>query len=43
MLSMCDIQDKGKGPYDTEISKLLSDCQNIWFRKVKNQIMNRQS
>ena len=36
MLSMCEIQDKGKGSY-TEISTLLSEIQNIWlskFRKV---------
>ena len=25
MLSMCELQDKGKGPY-TEISTLLSEC-----------------
>ena len=34
MLSMCDIQDKGKGPY-TEINKLLSEYPSSGKYKIK--------
>ena len=34
---MCNIQDKGNGPY-TEISTLLSEYLVIQFQESKNQI-----